>query len=169
MTSPPETPVPQDATDPQDVPDVPDAQDVPDPQDAPDPLELAADLRTAVGHLVRTLRTDDALPQNQASVLGLLVREGPSTTSELAARQRVRHQSMARTVALLTDAGLVHQERHATDGRKLLVAATAAGTAALLAQRARREGRIAAAITERLSAEEQRQLRCGIELLRRLA
>ncbi len=133
-----------------------------------DPLELAAELRTAVGTLVRSLRADDVLPQNQAGVLGLLVREGPQTTSELAARQGVRHQSMARTVALLTEAGLVGQERHATDGRKLLVAATGAGTAALHAQRARREDRIAAVITERLSPEEQLVLRQGVELLRRL-
>ncbi|MFC8450969.1 MarR family winged helix-turn-helix transcriptional regulator [Kitasatospora sp. NPDC057223] len=135
---------------------------------APDPLELAADLRTAIGGLVRALRADDALPQNQAGVLGLLVREGPQTTSDLAARQRVRHQSMARTVSLLTGAGLVRQERHATDGRKLLVAATGAGTDALHAQRARREAWIAAAITERLSPEEQSVLRRSVELLSRL-
>ena len=135
---------------------------------AVDPLELAADLRTAIGGLVRALRVDDALPQNQASVLGLLVREGPQTTSELAARHRVRQQSMARTVALLTEAGLVRQERHATDGRKLLVAATGAGADALHAQRARREARIAAAITERLSPEEQSVLQRSVELLTRL-
>jgi DNA-binding MarR family transcriptional regulator len=75
---------------------------------------------------------------------------------------------MARTVSLLTEAGLVRQERHATDGRKLLVAATGAGTDALYAQRARREARIAAAITERLSPEEQAVLRQGVELLSRL-
>ncbi|MFC9326825.1 MarR family winged helix-turn-helix transcriptional regulator [Kitasatospora sp. NPDC057015] len=138
------------------------------PELAVDPLELAADLRTALGNLVRALRVGDELPQNQAGVLGLLVREGPHTTSELAERQRVRHQSMARTITLLTEAGLVRQERHATDGRKLLIAATEAGTAALHAQRARREGEIAAAIAERLSPEEQLVLRRSVELLRRI-
>ncbi|GGV15881.1 MarR family transcriptional regulator [Kitasatospora herbaricolor] len=138
------------------------------PEPAVDPLELAADLRSALGNLVRALRVGDELPQNQAGVLGLLVREGPHTTSELADRQHVRHQSMARTVALLTQAGLVRQERHATDGRKLLLAATEAGTAALHAQRARREGEIAAAITERLTPEEQAVLRQSVGLLRRL-
>ncbi|GAA0655776.1 MarR family transcriptional regulator [Kitasatospora atroaurantiaca] len=134
-----------------------------------DPLELAAELRLAIGTLVRRLRVDDELPQNQAAVLGWLVREGPRTTSELAALQRVRHQSMARTVSLLTEAGLVEQQRHATDGRKLLVAATGTGIAALQAQRSRREGSIAAAISERLTPQEQRQLRDGVALLRRLA
>ncbi|MER5864708.1 MarR family transcriptional regulator [Kitasatospora sp. NPDC002040] len=135
----------------------------------PDPLDLAAELRTAIGTLVRRLRVDDELPQNQAAVLGWLVREGPHTTAELAERQRVRHQSMARTVALLTEAGLVEQQRHATDGRKVLNAATADGTAALHAQRTRREREMAAAIAARLTPAEQQRLRDGIALLRRLA
>ncbi|MFF0410153.1 MarR family winged helix-turn-helix transcriptional regulator [Kitasatospora sp. NPDC004745] len=136
---------------------------------APETLELAADLRTAVGELVRSLRPDDALPQNQAGVLGLLVRDERSyTVAELAARQRVRHQSMARTVALLTDAGLVAQQPHPTDGRKLLVAVTGPGRAALLDQRARREARIAAAIEARLTPEERDRLRTAVGLLARL-
>ncbi|MER8182473.1 MarR family transcriptional regulator [Kitasatospora sp. NPDC094015] len=134
-----------------------------------DPLELAAELRLALGTLVRGLRAGDELPQNQAAVLGQLVREGPRTTSQLAELQRVRHQSMARTVALLTEAALVEQRPHDTDRRKVLIAATERGTAALHAQRARREGEIAAAITERLSPEERRTLHASVELLRRLA
>ncbi|MFI6447036.1 MarR family winged helix-turn-helix transcriptional regulator [Kitasatospora sp. NPDC050543] len=133
-----------------------------------DPLELAADLRTAIGALVRGLRVDDVLPQNQAAVLGRLVREGPHTTSELAGHLRVRHQSMARTVSLLTEAGLVGQQAHPTDRRKLLVTATPAGIEALHAQRARRESRIAAAITERLTPQEQQLLRRSVDLLHRL-
>ncbi|WP_441246676.1 MarR family winged helix-turn-helix transcriptional regulator [Kitasatospora sp. McL0602] len=134
-----------------------------------DPLELAAELRTAIGTLVRRLRVDDELPQNQAAVLGWLVREGPRTTSELAGLQRVRHQSMARTVALLTDSGLVEQRPHSTDGRKLLVTATESGVRALHEQRARREGSIATAITERLTPAEQQQLRQAVSLLARLS
>ncbi|MFI9326430.1 MarR family winged helix-turn-helix transcriptional regulator [Kitasatospora sp. NPDC052868] len=135
----------------------------------PEALELAADLRTAVGELVRALRSDDGLPQNQAAVLGLLVRdERAYTVAELAARQHVRHQSMARTVTLMTGSGLVAQQPHATDGRKLLIAATESGRAALFEQRARREARIAAAIEARLTPEERRTLRDGVELLRRL-
>lgn len=139
------------------------------PMDEVDPLELAAELRTAIGTLVRTLRPGDELPQNQAAVLGWLVREGPHTTSELAALQRVRHQSMARTVALLGEAGLVEQRPHETDGRKLMITATEAGTAALHAQRARREDTIATALTERLTPEERRLLHQAVPLLRKLA
>ncbi|MEV7927576.1 MarR family transcriptional regulator [Kitasatospora sp. NPDC088779] len=136
---------------------------------APETLELAAELRAAIGDLVRSLRPDDELPQNQAGVLGVLVRdELACTVAELAEHQRVRHQSMARTVALLTEAGLVTQQPHPTDGRKLLVTATGAGRAALLEQRARREQRIATAIEARLTPEERLTLRAGVDLLRRL-
>ncbi|MFJ3787362.1 MarR family winged helix-turn-helix transcriptional regulator [Kitasatospora sp. NPDC090091] len=135
----------------------------------PETLELAADLRAAVGELVRALRPGDALPQNQAAVLGLLVRDGRAcTVAELAAHQRVRHQSMARTVALLVEAGLVVQQPHATDGRKLLVTPTEAGRSALFEQRARREARIAAAIEARLDPGERETLRAAVALLRRL-
>ncbi|MEV4612942.1 MarR family transcriptional regulator [Kitasatospora sp. NPDC049258] len=134
-----------------------------------DPMELAAELRLALGTLVRGLRVGDELPQNQAAVLGWLVREGPRTTSQLAELQRVRHQSMARTVALLTEAALVEQRPHASDGRKVLIAATERGTAALHAQRARREAEIAAAITQRLTPAERRTLQESVALLRRLA
>ncbi|MFD4904763.1 MarR family winged helix-turn-helix transcriptional regulator [Kitasatospora purpeofusca] len=135
----------------------------------PETLELAADLRSAIGELVRALRPDDTLPQNQAGVLGLLVRDDRAcTVAELAALQRVRHQSMARTVALLTEAGLVTQQPHTTDRRKLLVTATEAGRTALYEQRARREARIAAAIEARLSSDERETLRSAVALLRRL-
>ncbi|MFJ6139022.1 MarR family winged helix-turn-helix transcriptional regulator [Kitasatospora sp. NPDC092286] len=139
------------------------------PAPRPDTLELAADLRAAIGDLVRAMRPGDTLPQNQAGVLGLLVRdERACTVSELAALQRVRHQSMARTVALLIEAGLVTQQPHATDGRKLLITATDAGRAALHDQRARREAWIADAIETRLTPAEQQTLRDSVTLLRRL-
>ncbi|MEU9043742.1 MULTISPECIES: MarR family transcriptional regulator [unclassified Kitasatospora] len=135
----------------------------------PDTLELAADLRAALGSVVRSLRDSDELPQNQAAVLGLLVRDERScTVAELADLQRVRHQSMARTVALMIEAGLVTQQPHPTDGRKQLIAATGAGRTALLDQRARREHRIATAIEARLTPAEQDRLRAAVGLLARL-
>ncbi|MCZ4098709.1 MarR family transcriptional regulator [Streptomyces sp. So13.3] len=142
------------------------------PSNAPHPetLELAADLRAALGNLVRFLRHGDELPQSQAAALGLLVRDERSyTVAELAELQRVRHQSMARTVALMARAGLVTQQPHPTDGRKLLVTVAEAGRTALLDQRARRERLIASTIESRLNPAEQHQLRAAIDLLERLS
>ncbi|WP_030247393.1 MarR family winged helix-turn-helix transcriptional regulator [Streptomyces sp. NRRL S-350] len=136
----------------------------------PDTLELAADLRAALGSLVRSLRGSDELPQNQAAVLGLLVRDERScTVAELADLQRVRHQSMARTVALMTEAGLVTQQPHPTDGRKQLITATGAGRTALLEQRARREHHLADTIEARLTPAERDRLRDAVSLLSRLS
>ncbi|MFE0458713.1 MarR family winged helix-turn-helix transcriptional regulator [Kitasatospora sp. NPDC058965] len=134
-----------------------------------DPHQLAADLRGALGNLVRHLRTEESvLPQPQAGALGWLVREGPHTTAELADRQNVRHQSMARTVSQLLQAGLITQEPHPTDGRKLVLHATPAGIATLHDQRTRREARLATAIAEQLTPEEQRTLGEALTLVRRI-
>ncbi|MFE9421735.1 MarR family winged helix-turn-helix transcriptional regulator [Kitasatospora sp. NPDC006697] len=135
----------------------------------PDPLQLAAELRSTIGELVRHLRdVESTMPQPQSAALGLLVREGPHTTAELADRQRVRHQSMARTVAQLREAGLIRQEAHPTDGRKVVLHATEAGVAALQEQRRRREDRMAAAIERELSPQERRRLGDAVALLRRI-
>jgi DNA-binding MarR family transcriptional regulator len=134
-----------------------------------DPLQLAADLRFTLGDLVRRLRAAESeLPQPQMAALGWLVREGAHTTAELAERQQVRHQSMARTVSQLLRAGLVRQEPHPTDGRKLVLHATESGAATLSTQRARREAHLAAAITRELTPAEQQTLHQAVVLLRRL-
>src|SRR4051794_16917886 len=96
---------------------------------------LAADLRLQLGRLVRRGRAEDPRPQAVTAVLGLLGREGPLTTSELAAAQRVRPQSMARTVRQLTQEGLVERSADPRDARKSPLALTAQGRAALERER----------------------------------
>ncbi|GAB2709151.1 MarR family winged helix-turn-helix transcriptional regulator [Kitasatospora kifunensis] len=139
-----------------------------DPSTDPQTLQLAADLRATVGDLVRRVRVDSVLPQSQVGALGWLVREGPHTTAELADRQRVRHQSMARTVTLLLQAGLIRQQPHPTDGRKVVLSATEAGVERLHEQRRRREQRLAEAIERELTEQERLILRQAVELLRRI-
>ena len=63
-----------------------------------DTAPLAADLRIAVGQLIRRLRAENLFPLTQTWVLGRLDREGPASVSELAQVLRVRPQSMAQTV-----------------------------------------------------------------------
>jgi DNA-binding MarR family transcriptional regulator len=135
-----------------------------------DPQQLAFEVRSTIGELARRLRDEEsALPQPQIAALGLLVREGPRTTAELAEHQHVRHQSMARTVTQLREAGLIGQRPHPTDGRKVVLHATDEGTALLEDQRRRREDRMAAAIESELSGAEQVTLREAMELLRRIS
>ncbi len=130
--------------------------------------EIASDLRAAVGNLVRRARATDAMPQAQAAVLGFLDREGPMTTSELAARQQVRHQSAARVVGQLVELGLVRQKPHPDDRRKVLVMLTDPGLQALQARRGRRADWLAEAIRAELSAAEQQQLAKSVALIKRL-
>ncbi len=135
----------------------------------PEPATVAADLRIAMGKLARRVKQEDRIPHGQVAVLGVLDRDGAMTTSDLAADQRVRPQSMARAVGLLMDQGLVVRRAHPTDGRKSLVGLSEAGRAALEAERDRRADWLARAIDLELSPEEQELLARTAALMERLA
>ncbi|MGW2273416.1 MarR family winged helix-turn-helix transcriptional regulator [Streptomyces yangpuensis] len=130
---------------------------------------IAAELRIATGRLIRRVKDEDRIPLGQAAVLGALDRNGPMTTSDLAADQRVRPQSMARAVGLLLEQDLVTRRAHPTDGRKSLVELSDAGRTALEAERGRRAGWLAQAIAAELSDDERELLARSIVLLERLA
>jgi hypothetical protein len=70
---------------------------------------LAADLRVAVGQLIRRLRAENLFPLSQTWVLGRLDREGAASVSDLAQALRVRPQSMAQTVGDLEAEGMVER------------------------------------------------------------
>ncbi len=120
-----------------------------------DGLDDAERLRVAVGDFVRRARAEDSMPAGQAAVLGHLDRTGPVSITDLAARAGVRHQSMARTVALLHAGGLVTVDSDPHDHRRVRVELTAAGRTRLDADRSRRAGWIAAAAHDHLDADER--------------
>src|ERR1700753_4429868 len=82
---------------------------------------LAADLRVAVGQLVRRLRSENLFPLTQTWVLGRIDREGPASVSDLAQALRVRPQSMAQTVGDLEAEGMVERNPDPGDRRRALV------------------------------------------------
>jgi len=122
-----------------------------------------------LGQLVRRLRAEHRLPLSHGTVLARLERQGPATTSNLAAAERVRPQSMAQTIVDLEDAGFVSRTPDPTDRRQVLIAVTDEGLAALAEDRARREGWLAQAIASELTPEEQDVIMRAVPLLRRLA
>ena len=130
---------------------------------------LAADLRVVLGQLVRRLRAEYRFSLSQAAVLGRLDREGTMSIGDLAGAERVRPQSMTQTVADLEADGLIARSADPADGRRMLVALTDEGLRALQEDRRRREGWLASAIGDDLSAEERRVLAQAVTLLRRLA
>jgi len=130
---------------------------------------VASELRVVLGQLIRRLRADYRFSLTHATVLGRLDREGARSTSELAARERVRPQSMAQTVSELEAEGLITRRPDPADARRGLLELTAKGREALAADRAQREGWLAQTIAESFSEDEQRTLARAVPLLTRLA
>ena len=135
----------------------------------PTSTRTASELRIVLGQLVRRLRAEHSFPISQATVLARLDREGPQTTSALAAAERVRPQSMAQTIAELAGRRLVGRRPDPLDGGRILIELTERGRETLADDRPRREGWLAQAIATELSAEEQATLIRAVPLLRRLA
>jgi DNA-binding MarR family transcriptional regulator len=130
---------------------------------------IASELRVVLGQLVRRLRVEHRFSLAYGTVLGRLDREGTSSTSDLAAAERVRPQSMAQTVGELEADGLVSRRADPADGRRALLELTDAGRCKLQADRQQREGWLAQAIAEGLSEQEQQALADAVPLLARLA
>ena len=129
----------------------------------------ASELRLVLGQLVRRLRTEyGSFPISHGAVLSRLERDGPMTTSALAAAERVRPQSMAQTLAELASQALVFRTPDQLDRRQVLVQLTERGRTALDEDRRRREGWLAQAIAEQLVPEEQLVLIEAVPLLRRI-
>ena len=129
---------------------------------------LAADLRVAVGQLIRRLRAENLFPLSQTWVLGRLDREGAASVSDLAQALRVRPQSMAQTVGDLEAEGMVERNPDPDDRRRALVSLTEAGQSRILADRAAREGWLVKALEE-LPEADRETLERSVEILSRLA
>ena len=131
---------------------------------------IAHEFRETLGRVIRRLRAEGGQPPvGQMAVLGRLDREGPASTSDLAAAERMRPQSMAQTVRDLESAGLVSRRPDPDDGRRALVELTPAGLERLLTIRARREGWLAELFEHEFTAAERETLRAALPLLRRIA
>jgi DNA-binding MarR family transcriptional regulator len=129
---------------------------------------LASELRVVLGQLIRRLRAEHRFPLSHGAVLGRLDRDGPQSTVDLAAAERVRPQSMGQTLAELESQGLISRQPDTKDRRRTLIQLTDEGRQALAEDRARREGWLAQAISGDFSPEEQRALEQAIPLLARL-
>jgi DNA-binding MarR family transcriptional regulator len=134
-----------------------------------DTTRLASELRIVLGHLMRRLRAEHRFSISQGAVLGRLDREGTKSIGDLAVAERVRPQSMTQTISDLEADGLIARRPDPADGRRTLVELTAQGRQTLEDDRRQREGWLARAIAEDLSAQERKVLDQAVSLLRRLA
>jgi DNA-binding MarR family transcriptional regulator len=128
---------------------------------------LASELRVVLGRMMRRLRIEHRLPLTQASVLGRLDRSGAQSIGKLADAEHVRPQSMSQTLSELEADGLILRLPDEHDGRRARIELTEAGGAALAADRARRDGWLAAGMSE-FSEDEQETLHRAVTLLSQL-
>jgi DNA-binding MarR family transcriptional regulator len=131
--------------------------------------ELAAELRLALGRMLRRIRAEHSFPLGQGAVLGSLDRDGPQSTSDLAAGAKMRPQSMAQTVKELEHAGLVSRRPDPDDGRRQFIELTPLGLRRLQEDRARRDDWLARVLETELTAQERATLAAAAPLLRRLS
>jgi DNA-binding MarR family transcriptional regulator len=114
------------------------------------PEEIADLLHSASIHLLRRAREHDqssGLSPARLSALSVVVFRGPLTLGDLAEAEGVRSATMTGIVNGLEAEGHVRRRPHASDGRAVLVEATAAGRRLTERGRARR----IEAVAEKLS------------------
>lgn len=135
----------------------------------PPTTTLAHEVRETLGRVVRRLRAEPGPSVGRLAVLGRLDRDGPSSISDLAARERMRPQSMAQTVHDLEADGLVSRRPDPTDGRRAFIELTTPGRDVLRTTRAGRETWLTDVLERELDPDERRLLHAALSLLRRIA
>jgi DNA-binding MarR family transcriptional regulator len=130
---------------------------------------LAHELRETLGRVVRRLRAEPGPSVGRLAVLGRLDRDGPSSISDLAARERMRPQSMAQIVHDLEAAGLVSRRPDPADGRRAFNELTAAGRDLLQTTRVGRETWLTEVLERELDPDERALLQDALGLLSRIA
>ncbi len=122
-----------------------------------------------MGRRLRSNRDEHAPSIAVMSVLSTLQRSGPLPTGELARRERLAPQSMARLVAELARCGFASCEHNPLDRRQTLVRVTVKGLRALQHEMQVRSTWLDAAIAAQLSENERADLIAATKLLQRVA
>lgn len=119
--------------------------------------------------LARALRqqTGGRLTATQASLLGTVLRRGPVTISELAAREQLSLPMVSKVVSALESDGLVARSTDPADGRACPVQITAAGHRWVDTSREQRDRWLADRLAD-LDADERRRVRDALAVLHRL-
>ncbi|MET9558547.1 MarR family transcriptional regulator [Streptomyces sp. NPDC006645] len=149
-----------------DVPGVPDITDV-----SESAVRAARDVRVVFSRLRRRMRESydpGDLTPSQTSVLSRLDKDGEASVSDLAAAERVRHQSVAATVGVLEDRGLVSRRPDPQDGRRQLIFVTDSGHAFLEDRRRAGEGWLTHALEDNCTEAERHTLIEAAALLERV-
>ena len=131
----------------------------------------ARDLRVLFSRLRRRIREvagDDELTPSQVSALTLVGKGGAATASTLASAEGVRPQSMAATLAVLEQHGLIRRSPDPDDGRRQLVTLTDAGRERVEGDRQARQEWLTRALQDHYTEDERRTVLEALSLLERL-
>ncbi|MEU0803959.1 MarR family transcriptional regulator [Streptomyces sp. NPDC005970] len=135
-------------------------------------VRAAHEIRVVVGRLRRRLKEtydNEELTPTQTAVLSRLSKEGPASTSDLAAAERVRPQSMAATLGVLDERGLIQRRPDPDDGRRQLISLSESGTAYVDDKRRAGEEWLAQALESGYTEEERQDIIKALALLDRLS
>ncbi|MFD9003225.1 MarR family winged helix-turn-helix transcriptional regulator [Streptomyces sp. NPDC059582] len=134
-------------------------------------VRAAREVRVVFSRLRRRMRESydpGDLTPSQTSVLSRLDKDGEASVSDLAAAERVRHQSVASTVAVLEERGLVARRPDPGDGRRQLVFVTPSGHAFLEDRRRAGEGWLTRALEDQCTEAERQTLIQATAVLERI-
>jgi DNA-binding MarR family transcriptional regulator len=138
---------------------------------SPEAARAARDVRVVVSRLRRRLKEVSGsldLTPSQTSVLSRIANDGPCSASELAAAERIRPQSLAASLAVLEDRGMIRRDPDPADGRRQLISLSAATRELIEGDRQIREEWLASALQQRYTAAELKVVIEALTLLERL-
>ncbi|MET8636671.1 MarR family winged helix-turn-helix transcriptional regulator [Streptomyces sp. NPDC004096] len=131
----------------------------------------ARDLRVVFSRLRRRMREvagEEGLTPSQVSALTLISKGGAATASALASAEGVRPQSMAATLAVLEQLGLIRRSPDPDDGRRQLVTLSDAGRERVEGDRQARQEWLARTLQDRYTEEERQTVLEALSLMERL-
>ncbi|MEU5026860.1 MarR family transcriptional regulator [Streptomyces milbemycinicus] len=135
-------------------------------------VRAAHEIRVVVGRLRRRFKEtydNEELTPTQTAVLSRLSKDGPASTSDLAAAERVRPQSMAATLGVLDERGLIRRRPDPGDGRRQLISLSESGTAYVDDKRRAGEEWLARSLESGYTEEERQTIIEALALLDRLS
>ncbi|MFJ9483633.1 MarR family winged helix-turn-helix transcriptional regulator [Streptomyces mirabilis] len=142
---------------------------------AVDAAAKAQELRVAIGRVARRMRQIYAMHDGtgpsftEVAILVHLAREGPTSPTQLAGRERVTTQAIAAVIRELESRKLVRRAPHPGDGRRTVITITPAGRAVIGDRELAVMSGLVRALEDAFNVTERRRLETVTPLLNRLA
>lgn len=135
-------------------------------------IELAAQLRTTIGRLVKLMRretrNESQLSLTERSTMGLLYPDVELAPSEIARTEKVTTQSMSQVINHLVELNYICRTPSDDDKRKTILRLTDAGRTRVESARQEKQEWMARILHQRTTSEEKEVLSASIQILSKL-